>query len=244
MTTDTAQTHLPPGKRHIAHIMKWYPGILAGSILDLGSGPGSFLVQAAEAGGNVVGVEPSQELIDVSLERLHSLGLSVQIIKGTGEHIPFPDGSFDFVNMAEVIEHVEDPEQVLLEVYRILKRGGGVYVSVPNRFGMYDPHFHAYFVNWLPRSLATPYLKLAGKDKDDSVHIDDTGRQRLENMHYFTMGGIRRIARSTGFTLLDIREHTIRSMPISAPRRSLYMIAYRVARLFYFNTFHIGLIKQ
>jgi ubiquinone/menaquinone biosynthesis C-methylase UbiE len=241
MIPDAAQTHLPAAKRHLAHIMKWYPDILGAKILDLGSGPGSFLVQAAEAGGDVIGVEPSQELIDVSLERTRALGFSVQVVKGTGEHLPFPDATFGFVNMAEVIEHVEDPEQVLREVHRVLKKGGGVYMSVPNRFGIYDPHFHAYFVNWLPRALATPFLKLVGKDKEDSVHAGDTGRQRLENMHYYTLLGIRRLVKSAGFTMIDIREHKIRSMNLSAPRRSLYIVAYRIARLFYFDTFHIGL---
>ena len=243
MLLDAAQTHLPPAKRHIAHIMKWYPDILGAKILDLGSGPGSFLVQAAEAGGDVIGIEPSQELIDMSMERVRSLGLSVQVLKGTGEHLPFPDATFGFVNMAEVIEHVEDPEQVLHEVYRVLNKGGGVYMSVPNRFGMYDPHFHAYVVNWLPRSLATPFLKLVGKDKEDSANLEDTGRQRLENMHYYTLAGIRRLAKSAGFNMIDIREHKIRSMNLSVPRWFFYTVVYRIARLFYFDTFHIGLTK-
>ena len=241
---DDKQAGYPANKRHLTQILKWYPRVLEDKILDLGCGSGKFLTQVAEVGGDVVGIEPSQELIDEAFARARSVGVAITIRRGTGESLPFPDGTFGFVNMAEVIEHVADPERVLREVWRVLKPGGGVYVSVPNRFGIYDPHYHAYFVNLLPRSLAAPYLKLVSKEKDYSHNAEDIGQQSLETMHYYTSRVIRRLGRSAGFAVIDTRESKIQAMPLSKIRRFLYLATYKVARVFYFDTFHIGLIKH
>lgn len=233
----------PVHKRHIAHIMRWYPAVLDHTVLDLGSGTGRFITQVVEAGGICIGVEPSQELIDESLARAQSLGMTIDVRRGTGEEMPFDDEAFGFVNMAEVIEHVQDPEKTLQEVYRVLKPGGGAYMSVPNRFGFYDPHYHVYFVNWLPRMLATPFLRIFGKEKDFSHGAQNIGMQRLDEMHYFTYGAIKKLSKKIGFGVLDTREEKLRSM---LPRgvRMLGLLVYRLARPLYFNTFHVGLVKR
>src|SRR5262249_35821433 len=49
----------------------------------------------------------------------------------TAERLPFADGDLDFVWIFDVLEHVEDPGVVLLEVARVLKPGGGFHVVLP-----------------------------------------------------------------------------------------------------------------
>ncbi len=45
--------------------------------------------------------------------------------------LPFPDGCFDLVLCSEVLEHIPDYQSALDEVYRVLKPGGTLAVSVP-----------------------------------------------------------------------------------------------------------------
>lgn len=48
------------------------------------------------------------------------------------QSMPLPDNSFDTVLSFEVIEHVPDPRKALAEVYRVLKPGGKLVMSVPH----------------------------------------------------------------------------------------------------------------
>ncbi len=211
--------------------MGWFPSLLDQRILDVGSSTGKTLTQIAEVGGDAVGIEPFQEFIDQAHERAHSLGVSIQVVRGTGENLPFPDNSFGFVNISEVIEHVENPVAVLREIHRVLKPGGAVYMSAPNRFGFYDPHYHAYFVNWLPRFLAHSFLNLIGKGK--SAALDEIGKQRLDEMHYYTFGSIRNLCISLGFKVADISER----------KTGRLWWLYRLLRPVYVNDFHLALFK-
>src|SRR5436190_14960421 len=69
-----------------------------------------------------------------------SVGIDVaQTIHGTamvdvvydGKKIPFPDGEFDYVFSTEVMEHVPEPKDFLNEIYRVLKPGGVLIMTVP-----------------------------------------------------------------------------------------------------------------
>lgn len=56
------------------------------------------------------------------------------LIRDVSQGIPFPDATYDFVFMLEVLEHVPGPFAVLSEIRRVLKPGGVFIVSVPNPF--------------------------------------------------------------------------------------------------------------
>jgi SAM-dependent methyltransferase len=47
-------------------------------------------------------------------------------------NLPIPDSTVDVVLMAEVIEHVIDPDRALIEVWRVLKPSGHLVLSTPN----------------------------------------------------------------------------------------------------------------
>lgn len=225
---------------HFEQLLRSVPDLRDRSILDLGSGQGGFLLEAAQEGAKVTGIELNPAYIVVAQGRLAQAGYRVDILEGKGEDLPFADASFQFVNMAEVIEHVEDPMHVIAEVRRVLIPAGMVYMSVPNRFGMRDQHFKLYFVNWLPRAWSESYIRLFGKQKR---YGDEAGHQKLTDMHYYTFNGIYRLLRKSGFEPKDIRELKIGRIPTPVLRIPALLV-YRFLRGFYFDSFHILATKS
>jgi ubiquinone/menaquinone biosynthesis C-methylase UbiE len=59
---------------------------------------------------------------------------SDRVTQGSVTALPFPDGSFDYALCLDVLEHLsyEDQPRALAELYRVLRRGGELFVSVPN----------------------------------------------------------------------------------------------------------------
>ena len=98
-------------------------------LLDIGSGPGFFLLNGQERGWKVKGVEPSVQAVEHS----RGLGLDVENIFFTKETAPGL-GKFDAINMGEVLEHIPDPASLLRLVHQQMNDNGIVCIIVPNDF--------------------------------------------------------------------------------------------------------------
>lgn len=101
------------------------------TLLDIGCATGLFLSYMKENGWNTYGVEVCESAADYG-NRVRD----VNIFKGTLHKAKFPDNFFDIVHFSHVIEHINDPNTFIKEVYRILKPGGYVYCTTPNIDGL------------------------------------------------------------------------------------------------------------
>lgn len=223
--------------RHVDNLLLHVPDLFARTILEIGSGRGKFILEMCAHNTQVTGFEKNPAYVALAQKRLEEAGYHADIIIGEGEDLPFPDNTFGFINMAEVIEHVEDPTRVLEEAFRVLEKGGIMYVSVPNRFGLKDPHFHLYGINWMPRTWAD---RLTHKSKEN-LDGKEAGHQRLSEMHYYTYDEFVACAEKIGFTIRDTRAEKIKGM--TTPIRPFLTIVYRLLRPWYFDTFHFILRK-
>lgn len=55
--------------------------------------------------------------------------------------LPYPDGQFDTIIVAHVLEHLHFPLRLGPEIYRLLKKGGRVYIETPNWTSLFVPSF-------------------------------------------------------------------------------------------------------
>jgi len=98
--------------------------------------------------------------VDVVDQRIAFEGYEFQLIAGTT--LPFGDASFDIVVSNHVIEHVGPaPEQLnhLHEIKRVLRPDGLLYLAVPNRWTVIEPHYRLPLLSWLPRPIADWYVR-------------------------------------------------------------------------------------
>jgi SAM-dependent methyltransferase len=97
-----------------------------GKILDVGCGDASFLACLRNLGWGVYGTEVSS----VAAQKAHENNIDVFI--GGLLEAKYESDYFDLVRMWSVLEHLHDPAGYLKEIYRILKKGGGLIIQVPN----------------------------------------------------------------------------------------------------------------
>ena len=89
-------------------------------VLDLGCGDGQIARALAARGSDVLGVDPTQLHIDVAIER----GGGPRYLLGGATDIPADDNSFDAVVACLVFEHIDQMDEAMTEVARVLKPEG------------------------------------------------------------------------------------------------------------------------
>lgn len=97
------------------------------SILDVGSGGGEFSYLLQTLGHNVQGIEPNKGYAGYSIREY---GLAVQV--GFIQDAMFQEESFDLITIWHVLEHTENPCNVLSKLHTLLKPQGMLVIEVPN----------------------------------------------------------------------------------------------------------------
>ena len=95
-------------------------------LIDVGCGIGYFLEEAKKRGWEVYGTEYTEEAIEICSNK----GISMQkgVLTPSNYHLE----SFDIITSFEVIEHINNPREELNNFYKLLRKGGLVYVTTPN----------------------------------------------------------------------------------------------------------------
>jgi SAM-dependent methyltransferase len=100
-------------------------------VLDIGCGEGYGSAMLAERAAHVVGTDCSEEAIEYAAAKYRLPNLEFRCMPA--EKHAFADGSFDVVVCLELIEHVQSYVAVMEEMHRLLKPGGILILSTPNK---------------------------------------------------------------------------------------------------------------
>lgn len=102
-----------------------------GRLLDVGCGNGTFVAAALAQGFDAVGIDFSCTAIEMGRKHFGIEPLYCLSIAQLREQ--FPGQLFDVVTAFEVLEHMDDVQDFLTELATVLRPGGHLVVSVPNR---------------------------------------------------------------------------------------------------------------
>ena len=107
-------------------------GKIQGNIIDIGCGQGRLLEKVLKKFrvNQAIGIDISPKLCALASAR----NPQASIFNLDAEEVDnkFSENSFDIVFMTEVLEHLLNPQKVLLKISRILKPGGKLIITVPN----------------------------------------------------------------------------------------------------------------
>jgi ubiquinone biosynthesis O-methyltransferase len=107
-------------------------------ILDAGCGNARDLIQLAPHGCKCVGIDFSPNMIEEAKKELATRNIQrVEVEVGDLTNLRFSDQTFDKVFASEVLEHVPDYRKAVSEMARVLKPGGTLVVTTPNRHSLY-----------------------------------------------------------------------------------------------------------
>jgi SAM-dependent methyltransferase len=130
-----------------------FDGYRGRSVLEVGCGAGIDLARFAKGGADVTGVDLAPSAIELARANFSQQGLQGRFEIADGEHLPFPDNTFDFVYAHGVVQYTANPRQLVDECRRVTKPGGRAVFQVYNR------------VSWLN---ALSKLMKVGLEHDDA----------------------------------------------------------------------------
>ena len=110
-----------------------FDGYRGRSVLEVGCGAGVDLARFAKGGAEVTGVDLAPSAIELARANFSQQGLRGRFEVADGEHLPFPDNSFDLVYAHGVVQYTANPRQLVEECRRVVKPGGEAVFQVYNR---------------------------------------------------------------------------------------------------------------
>lgn len=185
------------------------------TVLEIGCGTGSLLEYLVKTRGCVVdGIEPNKDRANLAKKK----GLSV-INSYLNSTTCLPRRSYDYIILADVLEHLDDPSVLLINSKKFLRPGGSYIVSVPNmihwsvrlRFlsgrlsysqcGLLD----ATHLRWFTKASISAYLERLSFKVLDMRYTIGLGLSCYSRIPYFT-----RLGQATKVRILD---HLVRVNP-------------------------------
>lgn len=145
----------------IAQTLRHYMNLplVQADCVDIGCGSGGIAFHLAPLVHSMIGVDPESwgRWRDFQTQRDN-----LRFLHEPVENLSLPDACADVVICNQVYEHVQSPELLIQEIYRILKPSGYCYFAGPNLLFPIEPHIFWPFVHWLPRRFAQRLVRATG----------------------------------------------------------------------------------
>lgn len=164
-------------------------------VLDIGCGAGGKTIYYASQGvKSIVGVE----ILEKYRKEAEELSIKYNVrdkfafVCADASNTPFEDEKFDTIIMNDAMEHVDEPELVLQECYRILKKDGKLYLNFPPYNHPYGAHLSdAIGMPWVhvffnEKTLIETYKELVKDLPDGKERIEFRIGKRADGSEYFS----------------------------------------------------------
>lgn len=194
-------------RKELQHSLKiLQPGA---SILEIGAGILALSFQLAREGFHVTSVEPVgsgfgpiEKLMKCIEEQAKSEGLHIKLIRKGIEEISYEE-KYDFAFSINVMEHLENPYNILENVPQLLKENSCYRFICPNYNFPYEPHFSKFIFQRRNNSF---FLSEKRMRNFDECQVEAKGL--YESINFITLRAVRKAARKSGLLLKVNRQAT------------------------------------
>ncbi|AZB07965.1 bifunctional demethylmenaquinone methyltransferase/2-methoxy-6-polyprenyl-1,4-benzoquinol methylase UbiE [Chryseobacterium sp. G0162] len=180
-------------------LVKWMKNDNPQEVLDVATGTGDLAITIEKGtGSKVVGLDLSQQMLNVGVIKIKKLKLDgkISMQKGDAENLPFEDNRFDAVSVAFGVRNFENLTKGLAELRRVVKDNKSVYILEFSKVeGFMGPLYMFYFKNILPA-----IGKLVSKDNRAYTYLPDS-------VNAFPFGEkMKQILLDTGFKKVEYKK--------------------------------------
>lgn len=144
------------------------------TILDIATGTGDFAIEAMRLNPDkVVGVDISEGMLKIGIEKINKLGLQnkIELKSGDSENLPFDNNSFDAITVGFGVRNFENLEKGINDIYRVLNPNGMIAIlefSKPRKFPVKQV-YHFYF-----RYITPAIGKFFSKDSSAYTYLPES----------------------------------------------------------------------
>jgi len=186
-------------------------------VLDIGSGRGGYSYALNKNGAYVVSLD---------IDRKRFTSSNKRFVNADAINLPFKPSSFDMVFCSSVIEHLEEPKKLLLEIRRVLKKDGICYLSFPPFWSPVGAHQFKPF-HYLGEKMAIRLARKFYNVRSRSSYHDEYGR-----LYIMTISKAKRLVKDSGLRAISI---STRHFPVNFAKMPL---------LREFLTWHVEFLLQ
>jgi ubiquinone/menaquinone biosynthesis C-methylase UbiE len=122
-------------------------------ILDVGCGPGGYIIALAKRDRECHGVDPLKAIsLAKARKNAKEERVAIFLCRAAGEYLPYEDEVFDLVLCLSTLQHVSNQKNTLREIRRVLKHNGRLLTSIPT-----TQNIHTLFRKTVPAHFTAAY---------------------------------------------------------------------------------------
>ncbi|MFC1646659.1 class I SAM-dependent methyltransferase [Patescibacteria group bacterium] len=111
-------------------------------ILEIGAGMAGDSIFLSKSGADITILDFTNEALKKASDNAKKEGVKIKTIKADARSIPAGDNTYDIIFHQGFLEHFKNPDRLLEEQYRVLKKGGILVVDVPQKYTTYTIKKH------------------------------------------------------------------------------------------------------
>ena len=131
------RNEIPSNIRIVRAILKALPDLKGKKVLEVGSAMGRDGIYLATLGADVTLLDYIELPLQLAQTLAGNIGVSIKTVVADAANIPFSDGHFDLVFSQGLLEHFENPRNLVVEQLRVLKSDGVLIADVPQKYHVY-----------------------------------------------------------------------------------------------------------